>query len=113
MTATVDNRTAVVTWVAPEGQEAWTLQYKAVDADAWQSVNTTSTSVTLNNLATETSYDLRVRANCEAEASAWNTVQFTVPCIDLTSEEMEVSIGTGTSSSYNAPMNAYYGNSAS
>lgn len=111
VTATVDNRTAVVTWVAPEGQEAWTLQYKAVDADAWQSVNTTSTSVTLNNLATETSYDLRVRANCEAEASAWNTVQFTVPCIDMTSEEMEVSIGTGTSSSYNAPMNAYYGNS--
>ena len=46
---TVNGHTAVVTWQYPEGQHSWTLQYKASDADAWQSVNTTSPSVTLRS----------------------------------------------------------------
>ncbi|MDD6185829.1 MAG: fibronectin type III domain-containing protein [Bacteroidales bacterium] len=111
ITATVENHTAVITWDYPEGQNAWTLQYKAADADAWQSVNTTTPSVTLNNLSTETTYDVRVRSNCEAAASGWKNAQFTVPCINLVLTPVDFTIGTGTSSSYIAPMNAYYGNS--
>lgn len=111
ITATVENHTAVVTWDYPEGQNAWTLQYKAADADAWQSVNTTTPSVTLNNLSTETTYDVRVRSNCETASSSWKEARFTVPCIVLTSALEEINIGTGTTYSYISPMNAYYGNS--
>ena len=111
ISAAIENHTAVITWDYPEGQNAWTMQYKAADADAWQSVNTTTPSVTLNNLSTETTYDVRVRSNCGTAASAWKDARFTVPCITLTSSAEEITIGTGTSYSYNSPMNAYYGNS--
>ena len=109
--ATVNEHTAVVTWNAPEGQNAWTLEYKDVNSDAWQTVDATSTTVTLNNLATEVTYDVRVRANCGNGASAWTTAQFYVPCIDLSTAQTELTIGTGTSTSSTTPMNAYYKNS--
>ena len=110
--ATIDGQTAVVTWTAPEGQNAWTFEYKNVNDDAWQTVNATSTSVTLNNLATEAAYDVRVKANCDANnASVWVTSEFYVPCIQLTSSPLEITIGTGTSTSSTTPMNAYYKNS--
>ena len=102
----------MVTWTAPEGQNAWTLEYKNVNDDAWQTVNATSTSVTLNNLATEAAYDVRVKANCDANnASVWVTSEFYVPCIQLTSSPLEITIGTGTSTSSTTPMNAFYKNS--
>lgn len=109
--ATVNGHTAVVTWENPEGQNAWTLQYKAVDADAWQSVNTTSSSVTLNNLSTDKAYDVRVRAICETASSAWANAQFVVPCISPATAPSEITIGTGTNSSSSTPMNTLYGNS--
>ena len=110
--ATIDGQTAVVTWTAPEGQNAWTFEYKNVNDDAWQTVNATATSVTLNNLSTEVTYDVRVRTNCSnSDASAWVYSQFYVPCIALTSAPIELTIGTGTSTSSTTPMNAYYKNS--
>ncbi len=109
--ATVNDRTATVTWTAPEGQNAWTLQYKAAEADAWQTVNASSASVTLNNLATETVYDVRVKANCGDNSSVWVSSQFYVPCIELTPGHVDVSIGTGTVTSYYAPFGPFYKNS--
>ncbi len=110
--ATVNEHTAVVTWNAPEGQTSWTLEYKDVNGDAWQTVNATSTSVTLNNLSTEVTYDVRVKANCdENNSSVWATSQFYVPCIDLTTSQEELVIGNGTSTSNTAPMNSNWRNS--
>ena len=108
---TVNGHTAVITWENPEGQNAWILQYKAVDADAWQSVNTTSPSVTLNNLSTDKAYDVRVRAICETASSAWANAQFLVPCISPATAPAEITIGTGNNSSSSTPMNTLYGNS--
>ena len=108
---TVNGRTAVVTWQHPEGQHAWTLQYKASNADAWQNVNTTSPSVTLNNLSTETTYNVRVRAICETASGAWANALFTVPCISFSQSPVEVTIGTDATSSSTTPMNTNYGNS--
>ena len=99
---TVNGRTAVVSWQYPEGQHAWTLQYKASDADAWQSVNTTSASVTLNNLSTETTYNVRVRAICETTSSAWANALFFVPCISFTSIPVDT---TGSDTNNTFPMN--------
>ena len=111
LVATVNGQTAVVTWTAPAGQNAWTLEYKASDADAWQSVNATNATVTLNNLSTQTTYDVRVKSNCGTESSQWLVGQFEVPCIDGTSAPADVTIGTGTSTTNVAPANAFYKNS--
>ncbi len=108
---TVNDQTAVITWNAPEGQDAWTLQYKDAAGDAWQTVEATTASVTLNNLSTEVTYDVRVKANCGEESSLWASAQFYVPCVALTTSPMEITIGTGTSTSSTTPMNAYYKNS--
>ena len=109
--ATVNGQSAVITWNAPEGQNAWTLQYKAADGDAWQSVEASSATVTLNNLSTEVTYDVRVKANCGEESSLWATSQFYVPCVALTTNPMNFTIGNGTNTSYYAPFGAYYKNS--
>ncbi|MBR3557435.1 MAG: fibronectin type III domain-containing protein, partial [Bacteroidales bacterium] len=109
--ATVEGHTATITWNAPEDQNAWEVQYKAANADAWQTVNASSASVTLNNLATETVYDVRVKANCGDNSSVWVSSQFYVPCIELTTGHVDVSIGTGTATSYYAPFGSFYKNS--
>lgn len=111
LAATVTGQTAEITWTAPAGQTAWTLEYKAADVDAWQSVNATSTTVTLNNLGTQTAYDVRVKANCGTESSQWLVGQFEVPCVNGTPAPSDVEIGNGTSAGYVAPMNSYYKNS--
>lgn len=109
--STVNEHTAVLTWNAPEDQNSWTVQYKEVGTDAWQSVTVDEATVTLNNLNTNTVYDVRVKSNCGEEASNWATAQVAVPCINLVSEDMDITIGEGTSTSYYAPFGNYYNNS--
>ncbi len=111
LAAAVNDQTAVITWNAPAGQNAWTLQYKAVNADVWQTVEATEASVTLNNLATETDYVVRVKANCGDYSSAWAIAPFTVPCMNLTTSQEEITIGTGTATTYYAPFGTWYKNS--
>ena len=110
--ATVNGQSATITWNASEGQDAWIVEYKDAAGDAWQTVNTTAPTVTLNNLSTEVTYDVRVRTNCGSNGvSSWAYGQFYVPCIQLTTSPMEITIGTGTSTTNIAPANAYYKNS--
>ena len=112
LAATVDGRTATITWNAMEGQDAWVVEYKEATGDAWQTVTTTTPTATLNNLSTEVTYDVRVKTNCGSNGvSAWANAQFYVPCIELTTAPLDITIGEGTSTSYNAPMNCYYKNS--
>lgn len=107
----VNDRTATLMWTAPEGQDAWTVEYKSVNSDVWQSVEATTTTVALNNLSTETDYQVRVKANCGDNSSVWTAATFYVPCIALTTSQDDITIGTGTSSGSTTPMNAYYKNS--
>lgn len=108
---TVNDQTATVTWTAPEDQNAWTVEYKSVNADVWQTVEASATTVALNNLSTEVDYQVRVKANCGDNSSAWAGASFNVPCMGLTTSQDEITIGTGTSTSSTTPMNAYYKNS--
>lgn len=109
LNAAVEGQTAVLSWTALEGQNSWTLQYKAANADVWQTVETTDASVTLQNLATATNYVARVKSNCAEGVSAWTSTAFTVNCSSPMPEDL--TIGTGTTGSYNSPMNSYWGNS--
>ncbi len=109
--ATVEGRTATIMWDAPADQNAWEVQYKAANADAWQTVIATSTTAILYHLATDMNYDVRVRATCGESNSAWVTSSFNVPCIELTTSQEELAIGNGTSSGNTAPMNSNWRNS--
>ena len=112
LAATVDGRTATITWNAMEGQDAWVVEYKEATADAWQTVTTTTPTATLNNLSTEVTYDVRVKTNCGSNGvSAWANAQFYVPCIELTTAPMQINIGNGSTTTYYAPFGPYYKNS--
>jgi hypothetical protein len=109
--ANVNERTAVLTWTAPAGQNSWTVMYKDVNSDEWMSTNVTSATLTLNDLTTNTAYDVRIRSNCGAAASNWATYQFDVPCINVIMGDVEVAIGDGTATTYYAPFSTFYKNS--
>lgn len=107
-----EGRTATITWDTLEGQDTWEVQYKDAEGESWQELITNEPTVTLNNLSTETTYDLSVRTLCGAGShSVWASTQFTVPCDNLTTSAQEITIGTGTSTTNIAPANAYYKNS--
>lgn len=108
LTATYENGTATITWEAPEDQEAWTVEYKLSTNNSWTSIDATAKEVTIGELNTNSTYDVRVKANCEESASAWATANFVVPCTDLTISEGNVNIGTGTTKTYYAPTGAYW-----
>ena len=109
--ATVNERTAVLTWTAPAGQNSWTVMYKDVNAEEWMSTDVTTNTLTLNNLTTNTAYNVQIRSNCGDAASYWASYQFAVPCINVTMGDVEVAIGEGTATTYNAPFATYYKNS--
>ena len=111
--ATVNEHTAVLTWNAPEDQNSWTVQYKEVGTDAWQSVTVDEATLTLNNLNTNTVYDVRVKSNCGEESSYWATAQVVMPCINLVAEDMDITIGEGTTTTNGnkIPMGSYDKNS--
>ena len=110
LTATVDSTTAVISWVAAEGQTAWNFQYKLADHSEWYTVPATATTVTLNDLQGNSNYVMRVQAVCGENVSAWTTGAFAVACQteEVTVTPTNVVIGTGTSTtSYIFP--GFYG----
>lgn len=103
LTATVDSTTAVITWVAIEGQTAWNFQYKLANHSEWYTVPATDTTITLTDLQGNSNYEMRVQAVCGENVSAWTTGSFAVDCqngsISVVVEDVE--IGTnGTTNSY-------------
>ena len=101
MTATVDSTTAVISWVAVEGQTAWNFQYKLANHSEWYTIATTDTTVTLNDLQGNSNYEMRVQAVCGENVSAWTTGTFAVACQEeeVITAPTDVVIGTGTSGS--------------
>ncbi len=110
LTANMDSTTAVITWVAVEGQTAWNFQYKLANHSEWYTVPATETTVTLTDLQGNSNYDMRVQAVCGENTSAWTTGTFAVACQteEITVTPTDLVIGTGTSTtSYIFP--GYYG----
>ena len=101
LTANVDSTTAVITWVAVEGQTAWNFQYKLVNHSEWYTIAATDTTVTLTDLQGNSNYDMRVQAVCGEYTSAWTTGAFAVACQEenVVTAPADVVIGTGTSGS--------------
>ena len=109
--ADVDSTSALISWVAAEGQTAWTFQYKLANHSEWYTMNVTeATSVSLSDLQGNSNYDMRVQAVCGEYTSAWTTGTFVVACQEEESvtAPADVVIGTGTSTT-NYLFPGYYG----
>ena len=91
---TITQTTATATWNAGGTETAWDLQYKLHNATSWGStISLTAPTYPFTGLTAGTFYDVRVRANCGGETSAWtNAVTFQTqaqgpgpePCSDPT-----------------------------
>jgi hypothetical protein len=69
---------ATASWNAVAGAVSYSLEYKENSATTWTAINTTSTSTQITGLNWLTTYNLRVRTNCAANASNYSsTVNFT------------------------------------
>ena len=109
VTTTVNGTTAVVTWTAPADQTAWTVEYKHADHSGWHALNTSTNTVTLAGLDGNTTYDVRVKANCGAASSAWTAAQFTIDCQNSVQAIIDKTIGTGSTTNTYLPFYGYYG----
>lgn len=69
-TANVSSNSASVSWNAVAGAVSYNLQYKLASASVWTEVNTASTSMVLNSLASNTIYNWRVQAVCSFGSSS-------------------------------------------
>ncbi len=69
----VTAHTATVTWEAGDEETAWNLQYKAAGAADWSSVIPVATtpSYDLAGLAENTTYYVKVQADCGGDQSEW------------------------------------------
>lgn len=63
---------ATVSWSAVSGATSYDLQYKTAAASTWTTVNTAATSANLTGLASGTTYNYQVRANCSSGSSAYS-----------------------------------------
>lgn len=75
--------TATLTWTAGDDETNWNVQYKTAAAAEWSAsipVENTPTC-TLNNLLANTTYQVRVQADCgSGDVSSWLSGGFTTPC---------------------------------
>ena len=78
-TATAYN-TANVTWTAGGSETSWNLQYRTGTAN-WTTLPVNTTTYQITGLAAQTTYEVRVQANCgDNNTSDWTaTVSFTTP----------------------------------
>ena len=96
LTAAVDTTAAVITWNAPADQTAWAFEYKLSNHSDWYTINTTTPTVTLTDLQGNSAYDMRVKAVCGDQSSAWTTGNFSIACQNLVVTEATHDVGTGT-----------------
>lgn len=76
----VTDQTISLSWIPGYHETAWELEYKTQSAADWNNEGTVSEqSYTLANLATNTPYEIRVRALC-TDTSAWNVVTAQTYC---------------------------------
>ena len=75
----ITQTTATLSWAAVSGAVHYSVDYKANSSTTWinAATNTTSTSLNLTGLSSNTIYDWRVIANCTASSSSYSTAQFT------------------------------------
>ena len=113
LTGTPNGNQIDVTWTSNDYFGHWVLQYKMAGTDLWSSeIDLNQPSYTIAPVQTATSYQIRVKSFCNHNTleSEYAQITVAVPCSNAGSQT-DLTVGTGTSESYYAPYNNYYGNS--
>ena len=79
----VTAHTVDLTWTAGGDETAWVVAYKAADEEEFTEVPATTNSFTLSGLSSETTYTVKVAANCGVSQSLYSqeiTFTTTVAC---------------------------------
>lgn len=102
----VSGASATISWSpSPYGTpNGYYLEYSVQGEENWQSEYSSETQITLSGLEPSTTYDLRIMTECEEGSSDWQTTVFATRC--LVSEDF--SIGNGTGTTYNFPVDNFY-----
>jgi hypothetical protein len=75
--SSITSSSANIAWSAVSGASNYLVEYKLSTSSTWTGTTTTaSTSISLSSLATGTSYDWRVKANCTANGSSFAQSSF-------------------------------------
>ena len=76
--------TADVTWTAGDEETAWNFEYKEASAENWTVVPVTTPSYQLTGLTGNTSYQVRVQANCSAtDQSIYTNASFSTAACEV------------------------------
>lgn len=91
------------------------VEYRETTQTTWITINTSNTYVGLTNLTPQTTYEVRVTANCtggaaNAESCQFTTSDFVCAVVD-TASIFYNTVGSGTTNNYTLPVNNYYKNS--
>ena len=105
----VTAHTADISWTSEAS--AWEVAYKAASAEDFTTVTVNENPYTLSGLTPETSYTVKVRANCDGTFSEWTTpVSFTtaIACPAPTGLVTSNITGHGVTVTWNAEEGAMY-----
>ncbi|MEM9884727.1 MAG: fibronectin type III domain-containing protein [Bacteroidota bacterium] len=70
----IEDTRATLTWDAVDGATSYTAQLRPVGANNWNQQNVFGTSVLASPLKKGTSYEWRVRANCDNQSSDYSSI---------------------------------------
>lgn len=71
----VTSTSAIVSWTQLCPVQSYQLRYRKSGTTSWTIVNTSNTSLTINNLLPSTTYQYRVNATCNGGATTFTSIQ--------------------------------------
>jgi hypothetical protein len=99
----VGNTSATVSWTPTGTETSWIVEHKESSASTWTVATATTTSYQLTGLTGLTTYDVRVKADCGDETSAYKTTSFTTPnCAATDACEYTFILGDGYGDGWNS-----------
>ena len=101
----ITGTSALLTWTpAVFGANGYTIAYTETGMDSWTTQTVTGDNYMLSGLTPETAYTLTITSECDEGTAPVVTRTFTTGCLS----GGDNIVGTGTSTSYNIPLNTFY-----
>ena len=101
----ITGTSALLTWTpAVFGATGYTIAYTETGMDSWTTQTVTGDNYMLSGLTPETAYTLTITSECDEGTAPVVTRTFTTGCLS----GGDNIVGTGTSTSYNIPLNTFY-----
>ena len=100
-----DPNSITIDWVPGDVESSWILEYQAVGDTSWTSLGSVSTNpYVIDNLSSNTTYNIRMSSDCVTDTSVWSTASVTIPCyISALPYVEDFDMASGSGSSYSVP----------